>query len=131
MTSTRRQSHERRQETTGPALTIVTTEALRQAYQHFGGGPIGGEQMQWALEHLHITPARLKELGAEGLLFPIETSCLDHVGVGAVRVQQWNGEKWVAVSEWIAPSSDLIEAEVAQAAARYAKDKGLTPRDCQ
>jgi branched-chain amino acid transport system substrate-binding protein len=115
----------------GVVYGIVTTEALRLAYQHFGGGPIGGEQMQWALEHLHITPERLKELGAEGLLFPLKTSCLDHVGSGAVRVQQWNGEKWLALSEWIAPANDLVQVEVAQAAARYARDKGLTPRDCQ
>jgi branched-chain amino acid transport system substrate-binding protein len=74
----------------GVVYGIVTTEALRLAYQRFGGGPIGGEQMQWALEHLNLTPERLKELGAEGLLFPLQTSCLDHEGGGAVRVQRWS-----------------------------------------
>ena len=110
---------------------IVTTEAIRTAHKQFGVAPIGGEQMQWALEHLDITAARLKELGAEGLMFPLHTSCADHEGGGAVRVQQWDGDKWVSISDWIKPYGDIVRAEVEKSAAQYAKDKGLTPRDCK
>ncbi|MFQ5939946.1 MAG: hypothetical protein ACE5KL_07770, partial [Alphaproteobacteria bacterium] len=49
----------------GVATAIIITEAVRQAHVKFGAQPIGGEEMQWALEHLEITPARIKELGAE------------------------------------------------------------------
>jgi branched-chain amino acid transport system substrate-binding protein len=110
---------------------IVATEAIRVAHKQFGVAPIGGEQMQWALEHLQITAARLKELGAEGLMFPLQTSCADHEGGGAVRVQQWDGDKWVSISDWIKPYGDIVRAEVEKSAAQYAKDKGLTPRDCK
>jgi branched-chain amino acid transport system substrate-binding protein len=109
---------------------IVTAEAIRLAHQKFGVAPIGGEQMQWALEHLNITPERIKEMGAEGLMFPLKTSCKDHEGGGAVRIQQWDGEKWVSVSDWIQPYSDLVRAEVEKSAAQYAKEKGITPREC-
>src|SRR5439155_8980873 len=46
---------------------VLTTEALRTAMRHFGNQPLTGEQVQWGLEHLTLTPAYLKELGAEGL----------------------------------------------------------------
>ena len=103
---------------------------MRLAHQKFGVAPIGGEQMQWALENLNITPERIKEMGAEGLMFPLKTSCKDHEGGGAVRIQQWDGEKWVSVSDWIQPYSDLVRAEVEKSAAQYAKEKGITPREC-
>jgi len=109
---------------------IITAEAMRLAHQKFGVAPIGGEQMQWALEHLNITPERIKEIGAEGLMFPLKTSCKDHEGGGAVRIQQWDGEKWVSVSDWIQPYSELVRAEVEKSAAQYAKEKGITPRVC-
>jgi branched-chain amino acid transport system substrate-binding protein len=110
---------------------IVTTEAIRLAQQKFGAGPINGEQMQWALENLNVTAERIKELGAEGLMFPLKTSCKDHEGGGAVRVQQWDGDKWVSISDWIQPYGDMVRAEVEKSAAQYAKEKGITPRDCR
>jgi branched-chain amino acid transport system substrate-binding protein len=110
---------------------IVTTEAIRLAQQKFGVGPVSGEQMQWALENLNITAARIKELGAEGLMFPLKTSCKDHEGGGAVRIQQWDGDKWVSISDWIQPYGDIVRAEVEKSAAQYAKEKGITPRDCR
>jgi branched-chain amino acid transport system substrate-binding protein len=110
---------------------IVTTEAMRLAQQKFGVGPVSGEQMQWALENLNITAAHLKEIGAEGLMFPLKTSCKDHEGGGAVRVQQWDGDKWVSISDWIQPYGDMVRAEVEKSAAQYAKEKGITPRDCR
>ena len=110
---------------------IVTTEAIRLAQKKFGVAPISGEQMQWALEHLDITPARIQELGAEGLMFPLKTSCRDHEGGGAVRIQQWDGDKWMPISDWIQPYNALVRAEIDQSAAQYAKEKGITPRDCK
>lgn len=110
---------------------IIVTEAIRLAHKKFGVAPIGGEQMQWALENLDITPARIKEMGAEKLMFPLKTSCKDHEGGGAVLVQQWDGDKWVTISDWVQPYSDLVRAEIEKSAAQYAKEKGLTLRTCQ
>jgi len=110
---------------------IVTTEAMRLAQKKFGVAPLSGEQMQWALENLDITSARIKELGAEGLMFPLKTSCRDHEGGGAVRIQQWDGDKWVSISDWIQPYREIVRAEIEQSAAQYAKEKGITPRDCK
>jgi branched-chain amino acid transport system substrate-binding protein len=50
---------------------LLTAEALRTAMRHFGHQPLTGAQVQWGLEHLSLTAARLRELGAEGLLSPL------------------------------------------------------------
>jgi branched-chain amino acid transport system substrate-binding protein len=107
---------------------IVTTEAIRVAHTKFGNRPIGGQEMQWALENLNITQARLKELGAEGLMSPLKTSWQDHEGGGLVRIQQWDGSKWVSVSDWIEPDFKLVHEKITASAAQYAKEKGITPR---
>ena len=62
--------------------------------RHFGHQPLTGAQVQWGLEHLSLTPAWLKELGAEGLLPPFTLSCRDHEGGGGVQFQQWDGTQW-------------------------------------
>ena len=86
--------------------------------------------MQWGLENLNITSARVKELGAEGILPPFKASCLDHEGGVGVLMQQWDGSKWVKISDWIAPYKDFVRAEVVKSAAAYAKEKGITARAC-
>ena len=50
---------------------VLTTEAIRTAMRHFGNQPLTGAQVQWGLEHLTLTAASLKALGAEGLFPPI------------------------------------------------------------
>ena len=75
----------------GMLRALLTTEALRTAMRHFGNQPLTGAQVQWGLEHLTLTAASLKELGAEGLLPPLTLSCRDHEGGGGVKFQQWDG----------------------------------------
>jgi branched-chain amino acid transport system substrate-binding protein len=109
---------------------LLTAEALRTAMRHYGNQPLTGAQVQRGLEHLDLTAARLKELGAEGLLPPFHLSCRDHEGGGGVRFQQWEGTQWRVISDWIAPDQALVRPLVEAAAATYAQEKGITPRDC-
>jgi branched-chain amino acid transport system substrate-binding protein len=109
---------------------LLTAEALRTAMRHFGNQPLTGAQVQWGLEHLSLTAADLKALGAEGLLAPFSLSCRDHEGGGSVRFQQWDGTQWRVISDWIVPDQALVRPLVEAAAAKYAQEKGITPRDC-
>ena len=70
---------------------VLVTEAIRTAMHQFGHQPLTGAQVQWGFEHLTLTSASLKELGAEGLLSPITLSCRDHEGGRGVKFQQWDG----------------------------------------
>jgi branched-chain amino acid transport system substrate-binding protein len=110
---------------------IIYVEALRLAQEKFGKGkPVTGEQMRWALENLKLDEKRLEAIGAKGLMPTLALSCADHEGSGRVRFQQWDGEKWVPVSDWIEPDRELVRSLVEESAAAYAKEKGITPRDC-
>jgi branched-chain amino acid transport system substrate-binding protein len=109
---------------------LLTAEALRTAMHHFGNQPLTGVQVQWGLEHLTLTAASLKALGAEGLISPFSLSCRDHEGGGGVKFQQWDGTQWVVLTDWMAPDQALVRPLVEASAARYAQEKGITPRDC-
>jgi len=109
---------------------ILNTEAIRSAQEHFGKKALTGEQVRWGLEHLTIDEATLKKLGAEGFLSTMKTTCEDHEGSGKVRFQQWDGAKWNSVSDWITPDYELTRPMVEASAMQYAKEKGVTPRDC-
>lgn len=115
----------------GVSAAVLSVEALRGAQAKFGKGkPVNGEQVRWALENLNITDARLKEIGAVNLLPPIKTSCTNHEGSGMVKIQQWDGTKWVPVSGWIEGNKELIHPLFKTSAQQYAKEKNITPRDC-
>jgi len=118
--------------TRGVVAGIITAEAIRNAQAHFNkkGKSITGEEMRWGIENLNITDARLKELGATGLMPPLHVSCMDHEGSGLVKFQQWDGAKWKPISGWIAADKSLIRPMMEASAAAYAKEKGITPRDC-
>ena len=114
----------------GVVNAIYDTEAIRTAQEHFGKKPLKGEEVQWGYEHLNINAARIAALGAEGLVVPVQLSCANHEGQGDVRIQQWDGQHWKFVSDWIAPDRDMLDEMYKESALAYAKEKGITPRDC-
>ncbi|MEA2697558.1 MAG: branched-chain amino acid transport system substrate-binding protein [Myxococcales bacterium] len=109
---------------------ILNVEAIRVAQAKFGNRPLTGEEVRWGFENLNIDDRRLKELGALGLLQPIKLSCSDHEGGGAVRFQQWDGQKWVTISDWVHPDRAVLRPIIEASAAKYASEKGIKPRDC-
>jgi branched-chain amino acid transport system substrate-binding protein len=109
---------------------LLTAEALRTAMRHFGHQPLTGAQVQWGFEHLTLTAASLKALGAEGLFPPLTLSCRDHEGGGGVKFQQWDGTQWTVLTDWMASDQALVRPLVEASAAKYAQEKGVTPRDC-
>jgi branched-chain amino acid transport system substrate-binding protein len=114
----------------GVVLGITMHEAFLTAHKKFGVKVITPEEMRWALEHLNITKERIKEIGAEGLMQPIRTTCEDHEGGGNVFFQQWDGQKWVPTGYVITPMKEYIRKMVEESAAKYAKEKGIQLRDC-
>ncbi len=109
---------------------MLGTEAIRTAMAKFGNKPMTGEQVRWGLENLDLTEARLKELGMEGFMQPIKVSCADHETGGPIIIQQWDGSKWNMVSDWVPTMRDVVRPMIEEAAAAYAKENNITPRDC-
>ncbi len=115
----------------GVVFAIVTVEAVRKAQERYGKGkPMTGEQVRWGLENLDINEAYLKKLGATGFMQPLKLSCRDHEGGGQVKFQQWDGAKWNVITDWIDSDQSIVRPMIEQSAAQYAKEKGITPRDC-
>jgi branched-chain amino acid transport system substrate-binding protein len=114
----------------GVVNAIYDTEALRTAQGKYGKKPLTGAQTQWGFEHLNLTDARVKELGATGLLTPIHITCEDHEGAGNVKMQQWDGSQWHTITDWIVPNRGMLREMYKESALTYAKEKGITPRDC-
>lgn len=109
---------------------VYGMEAVRTAMARWGNKPMTGEQMRWGLENLDITEERLAELGLEGFANPLKVTCEDHESNGSVIIQQWDGKKWVLISDWIEPMRNVVRPMIEKAAAAYAKENNITPRDC-
>ncbi len=121
--------------TRGVVIQALGIEAVRRAQERFGKGKVmTGEQVRWGLENLALDQKRLDALGLNGVIRPISTSCVDHMGSSWVRVQTWDGSKWTFSSDWYEADSQILKPLVRQAAEKYAGEKKLTkrtPEDCQ
>ena len=103
----------------GVMNSVVIAEAIRNAQKLTGKKDITGEEMRRGLESLKISGARWKELGLDGFAAPISVSCTDHNGHHSAYVQQWDGAKWVKVSDWISPMKDKVMPLLDAAAQDY------------
>ena len=109
---------------------MLDVEAIRTAMAKFGNKPMTGEQVRWGMENLDVSAARLAELGMKDFTRPVKVSCIDHEGNGPVLIQQWDGKQWKIVSDWIPSIRDVVRPLIEEAAAAYAKENSITPRDC-
>jgi branched-chain amino acid transport system substrate-binding protein len=61
---------------------------------------------------------------------PLATSCRDHEGSRAARIQQGDGKQWNFTSDWYEADSQILRPMIRDSAARYAAEKKITRRDC-
>ena len=109
---------------------VLNTEAIRTAMGKFGNRTMTGAEVRWGMENLDLTEERLAALGLDGFTKPVKVTCEDHEGNGPVAVQQWDGESWNVVSDWIEPMRDVVRPMIEAAAAQFAAENSITPRDC-
>lgn len=112
----------------GVMNAVVIAEAIRHAQKITGKKDITGDEMRRGLETLQISAARWKEIGLDGFASPMQVTCDDHNGHNAAYVQQWDGTKWVKVSDWIKPMKDKVIPLIDQAAADYVSKNAGWPK---
>lgn len=100
--------------------SVLNAEAIRNAQKITGKKVVTGEDVRRGFESLKITAARWKEIGLPDFGAPVTAvSCGDHNGHHAAYMQQWDGKKWVKVSDWIQPMKEKVRPLLEAAAKDY------------
>ena len=112
----------------GVTMAMLFVEATKKAQEKYGKGKVmTAEQIRWGYENLNIDDAKQKSLGAAGMFPVLKTSCQDHEGSGASKVQVWDGKAWKAVTpNWITGDRAGVQKMVAESSAKYAAEKKIT-----
>jgi branched-chain amino acid transport system substrate-binding protein len=113
----------------GVVNAMYAAEAIRTGMKGAKAAPTT-EQIRWGFENLNLTEKRLEELGMKGFTHALKVTCEDHEGNGPIRIQQWDGQKWNLVSDWIAPMREVVRPKIEAAAVEEAKKLNYTQRDC-
>ena len=108
-------------------------EALRIAQEMHNkvGKAVTGAEFRDGYEALNMTEERLGEIGVKGMVAPFAISCANHEGAGKFAMMQWDGTKFVQVTDWEAPlDPGFIRKLVEESAAKFASENNITPKQC-
>ncbi|MBL8578468.1 MAG: ABC transporter substrate-binding protein [Mesorhizobium sp.] len=93
----------------GVLISMFTVEAIRAAQEHFDTRLVNAEQLRWGFENLKLDEDRLAQIGMTDMIAPFATSCEDHTGHSGAWMLEWDGKRFVKVS-------DLLRADQAEIA---------------
>jgi branched-chain amino acid transport system substrate-binding protein len=100
--------------------SAIVAEAIRNAQKITGKKVVTGEDVRRGFESLRIDADRWRELGLADFAAPlVGVSCGDHNGHHSAYMQQWDGSKWVKVTDWISPMKDKVRPLLEAAAKDY------------
>lgn len=116
----------------GVMMSVILAEAVKAAQAHAGTNKLTREQLRWGLENVNLDEAKLKELGLEGMIGPFKTSCQNHTGNAGAWMIEWDGTKFVKVSDMLTADRAEIDPLVKEEAAKYAAaNQPWTTQTCQ
>ena len=112
----------------GVYISVLIAEAIRNAQKITGKKIVTGEDVRRGFESITISAARWKELGLPEFASPLTVACSDHNGHHPAYMQQWDGTKWVKVSDWILPMKDKVRPLLEAAAKDYVSKNQPWPK---
>jgi len=117
----------------GLYAAMLAAEAARKAQEISGKKDITPADMRDGMEALEITEARMAELGMPNFGPAFKVTCENHGGPGKAAVQQWDAEakQWKMISDFYEPDMEVIQPLIKADAEAYAKENGITPRECK
>ncbi|MHB2267467.1 ABC transporter substrate-binding protein [Aliihoeflea sp. PC F10.4] len=104
----------------GILMSVILAEAVEAAQEEAGTPMIDREQLRKGLENVNLDEARLAELGIGEMMAPFAMSCSNHTGHASAWMVEWDGAKFVKVSDLIEADRSVIDPLVEQASADYA-----------
>ena len=118
--------------TRGMYAAMLAAEAIANAQEIHGVAAITPEMMRDGMEALSVDAATMEGWGAPGVGPEFSVTCSDHGGSGMGIIQQWNASegRFVALTDYIARDSSVIDPLIAEDSAAYAAENGIEP-GCQ
>lgn len=98
----------------GVQMASLIAEGVRMAAQKAPNGPVTGPWLNAGL-------TSIKNFTAEGLLPPTTITPDDHQGGGMGRVAQWDGNKFVPITDWFTANQDVVWDEIRKYSAEFKK----------
>jgi branched-chain amino acid transport system substrate-binding protein len=98
----------------GVQMAAMMVEGVRKAAEKAPNGPVTGP---WLNEGLRS----ISNFTAEGLLPPTTITKEDHQGGGMGRIAQWDGDKFVPISDWFSANQDVVWQEIRKNAEEFKK----------
>jgi len=95
----------------GIASVAPVVEAVRIAVERFGE-PVTVDKIRAALE-------MVSNFDLNGLMPPITITPQDHEGGGMGRISQWDGSRWVPVTDWMSAFRDVVWEMVYKSSAQF------------
>ncbi|EIE50641.1 branched-chain amino acid ABC transporter substrate-binding protein [Salipiger aestuarii] len=95
----------------GLAVYSVAIEAARIAVEQ-NGWPLTAESMKAGYE-------AIKNYDAGGIMSPVTVTTKDHGGGGKTRIEQWDGETWVPLTDWNADYLDVVWEVIAESSSKF------------
>ncbi|MBC7137420.1 MAG: ABC transporter substrate-binding protein [Defluviimonas sp.] len=95
----------------GLAIQAAAQEAARLAIKE-NGWPLTPETMKAGYESI-------VDYDAYGLMAPVTVTPSDHGGSGKTRIEQWDGEKWVPLTDWISEYTDVVWDVIRESSSKY------------
>jgi branched-chain amino acid transport system substrate-binding protein len=111
----------------GVMMSVMLAEAVKAAQAEAGGTTITPEQLRSGFESLNFDEAKLGEIGVEGMMAPFSMSCANHTGNAGAWMVEWDGSKFVKVSDLLTADRATIDPMVEKAAAEYAQANAPWP----
>jgi len=99
---------------TGMSMYSAAFEAARIAIKE-NGWPLTPETMKAGYE-------KLEGYDANGLMAPLTVTAEDHGGGGKTRVEQWDGEQWVPLTDWSAEYLDVVWEVIKESSEKFHVD---------
>ncbi|WP_417603973.1 ABC transporter substrate-binding protein [Primorskyibacter flagellatus] len=117
----------------GIIISAILGEGIATAQKHFDTAEIDPGQLRWGLENINMTEERISELGLDGMVPPFSTSCSNHTGHSGGWMLEWDGEKFVKVSDLLTANVDNYAELIASSASEYADANAPWPvnEDCE
>ena len=117
----------------GMYAAMLAAEAVRTAQEIHGVAQIDAAMMRDGMEALEVDAARMEELGLPGFAPELVVTCANHSGPGMALVQQWDAtaQVWNPITEYIESDREVIQPLIAEDAAAFAAEAGITPRSCE